>query len=233
MRAIYYQFDKLKDQQTIVVTGDAAKHLHVVRVKENEDILVLNGKGARALSKVGDISKNQISLRVQRIDETSPFHQIGLAIATPKKEAFEDILKMAVELGVLNIYPLSSDFSQYDYQESERINRILESAMIQSNNSFMPVIHQQQKLRDFVNSLNVQLAFFNSKPVECGKAEKINRECIVLIGPEGGFSPSEDAHISAKSNSFSIHLPTPIQRAPTAVASSVGYLLSIIQLGSK
>ena len=48
----------------------------------------------------------------------------------------------------------------------------------------------------------------------------------ILIGPEAGFSALEELDILSKSNVFSIHLPTPILRAPTAVASSIGYLLA-------
>lgn len=233
MRAIYYQFDKSQKLTTISVMGDAAKHLNVVRVKEDEEILLLNGKGLKAITKVKSLSKNQIDLEVQEYLESVHFHQISLAIAAPKKDAFEDILKMAVELGVLNIYPLSSDFSQYEYSESDRVQRILESALIQSNNAFMPIIHPQIKLAKFLETLNSPLFFFNSRPENCGKAEKIIGEKIVLIGPEGGFSAAEESSIISKSNVFSIHLPTPILRAPTAVASSIGYLLSSVEIGPK
>ncbi|RPJ77074.1 MAG: RsmE family RNA methyltransferase, partial [Alphaproteobacteria bacterium] len=132
MRAIYYPFDIVGENQIISVTGDSAKHLQVVRVKQGEDILILNGKGAKAYTRVESISKNQIELLVQQLVQDKHLHHISLAIATPKKDAFEDILKMAVELGVLNIHPLSSDFSQYEYGESERVQRILESALVQS-----------------------------------------------------------------------------------------------------
>jgi 16S rRNA (uracil1498-N3)-methyltransferase len=226
MRAIYYPFDRFNESQTIFVVDDSAKHLHVARVKQGEEILVLNGKGTKAFTRIVNISKNQIELVIQRIIDCTPSHQISLAIAAPKKDAFEDILKMAVELGVLNIYPLFSEFSQYTHCESERVQRILESALVQSNNPFMPLIHPQIKLGIFLESIKSPLFFFNSKPSQSGKPEKINGEKIILIGPEGGFSLLEETSILSKSNVSSIHLPTPILRAPTAVASSIGYLLS-------
>lgn len=226
MRAIYYPFDTIGANQIISVVGDSAKHLHVVRLKQGDEVLVLNGRGAKAQTKVDSISKNQIELVVQQLVHDEHSHQISLAIATPKKDAFEDILKMAVELGVLNIYPLSSDFSQYEFNESERVQRILESALVQSNNAFMPLIHPQTELSYFLKNLKSPLFFFNSRPSKCGKPEKINGEKVILIGPEGGFSSAEEALILTQANVFSIHLPTPILRAPTAVASSIGYLLS-------
>lgn len=226
MRAIFYPFSKETASKSILVVDESAKHLHVVRIKPEEEILVLNGNGLKALTRVGSISKNQIELLVESIEESKNSHEISLAIANPKKDAFEDILKIAVELGVQNIYPLTSEFSQYDYQSSDRVQRILESALIQSNNPFLPTIHPQITLDLFLDQLNSPLYFFNSRPNNCGKAEKISGAKTILIGPEGGFSPREESRILAKSNVFSIHLPTPILRAPTAVASSIGYLLS-------
>jgi 16S rRNA (uracil1498-N3)-methyltransferase len=226
VRAIFYPFKKEDSSSRILITDESAKHLHVVRIKPNEEILVLNGNGIKALTKVGEISKNQIELLVESIIESIPLHEISLAIAVPKKEAFEDILKIAVELGVQNIYPLTSEFSQYEYLGSERIQRILESALIQSNNPFLPTIHSQVSLVHFLGELETPLYFFNSKPDDCGKHQKTSGKKTILIGAEGGFSPREIATILAKSNAFSIHLPTPIMRAPTAVATSIGYLIS-------
>lgn len=230
MRALFYSFTKENALKRILVTGESAKHLHVVRVKPDEDILILNGNGLKAFTKVGSVSKNEIELLVLSIEESVHGHAISLAMANPKKDAFEDILKIAVELGVRNIYPLSSDYSQFDYLPSERFQRILESALIQSNNPFMPSIHSQVSLEVFLNDLNTPLYFFNSKPTLYGKSEKIKGEIKILIGPEGGFSSKEEALLLATPQVFSIHLPTPILRAPTAVASSIGYLLSLSHL---
>lgn len=226
MRAIFYPFIKSEISKHIIVTDESAKHLQVVRIKLNEEVLVLNGQGLKAHTFVGSISKNQIELLVTKIEEGTPSHQVSLAIANPKKDAFEDILKIAVELGVRNIYPLRSEFSQYDYEENERFQRILESALIQSNNAFLPIVHAQQNLENFLEALHTPLFFFNSRLSENSPFEKKIGEKTILIGPEGGFSPREESLILAKSNAFSIHMPTPIQRAPTAVASSIGYLLA-------
>ncbi len=228
MRAIYHPFQREELSHGLFIQDESAKHLQVVRVKIDEEVLVLNGNGMRAITKVASISKNQVELVVLKVEESKPFHQINLAIANPKKDAFEDILKLAVELGVKNIFPLKSDYSQYEYEASPRVERLLESALIQSNNPFMPKVFPQQKLEKFLDETNTPLYFFNSRETECGKLPKISEELTVLIGPEGGFSTREEALIISKTKVISIHLSTPIQRAPTAVASSIGYLLSLV-----
>lgn len=198
----------------------------VVRVKLKENILLLNGKGVRVLGEVTSISKGLVEISVQSKEELKPEHDISLAVSMPKKEAFEDILKMAVELGVREIFPLVSEFSQYEYAPSERIDRILESALVQSNNPFFPVIHPEQRLSDFLNKHDEIIVFFNSKKTESSKNQNTSSKKTILIGPEGGFSAEEVMHILNFPKILQVHLPTPILRAPTAVASSVGYLLA-------
>ncbi len=226
MRAIYYPFVKSEVNKHIIVTDEQAKHLQVVRIRPNEEVLVLNGKGMRALTIVGAISKTQVELLVSSVEEAKSGHQISLAIAIPKKDAFEDILRIATELGVRDIYPLGSEFSQYDYEENERFDRIVESALVQSNNPFLPKIHKQQSLEKFLETYKSSIYFFDSRPSESGQPEKGEGEKVVLIGPEAGFSARETQIILTKPNVISIHMSSPILRAPTAVATSIGYLLA-------
>lgn len=227
MRALFLNFDN-DTQSDLVITGDSAHHLNVVRVKIGEELLLLNGKGFALKAKIKSVNKQEVSLQVLERLSKSPTHNLSLAIANPKKEAFEDIIKMAVELGIRNIYPLKSDFSQYDYVPSERVDRIIESALIQSNNYFKPVIHPQQKLENFLLNTSVKIYFFNSLVGQTEEELRVNESenGLLLIGPEGGFKKEEIELIRNSLNSHEIHLSTPILRAPTALCTGVGFLLS-------
>jgi 16S rRNA (uracil1498-N3)-methyltransferase len=227
LRAVYHSFNDVREGEVLTITGDAAHHLNVVRVKNNEVILLLNGKGSILKGVITSLSKNQIDFKIEHAETFEYKHELSLAIANPKKDAFEDILKSAVELGLKHIYPLLSDFSQYDYIPSERIQRVLESALIQSNNPYFPIIHEQQTLKNFLSFHQDTLVFFNSQiNPETAKKAIQNVAKTILIGPEGGFSPNEVEEILKVERVQEIHLPTAIMRAPTAVASSVGYLLA-------
>lgn len=223
MRAIFHPFEDAIG--SVFATDEQAKHLQVVRIKTGEPVLILNGRGMKAYATVGKITKNSVELVINSVETEKPKHHIHLAVATPKKDAFEDILKIAVEMGVKSIQPLTSEFSQYDYQPGDRFSRILESALIQSNNTFLPEVLPQIKLEQFLTSNKFPLCFFNSRPSAGEELIKPAAEKTVLIGPEGGFSEKECALILERPEVRTIHLPTPIQRAPTAVASSIGYLL--------
>lgn len=227
MRAIFHPFEDLTKDDILVIEDDRAHHLNVVRVKVDEVVKIFNGKGKNAKGIIKAISKNKIQISILQLDQELPLHRLSLAIALPKKDAFEDILKMAVELGVEKIYPLKSEFSQYEFIQNERIDRLLESALIQSNNSYFPIISKQQSLGQFLESYPGKVAFFNSQNSTIRHLTK-NIELTILIGPEGGFSSKEIDQIRSRPEILEIHLPTPILRAPTAVAASIGYLLSTI-----
>lgn len=227
MRAVYYHFENIEIGQSLQVSGDTAHHLNVVRVRKGEEILILNGKGSKLKGTINTIQKNIVEIAINESEEFTPTHGLSLAIANPKKDAFEDILKAAVELGIKNIYPLSSDFSQYEYAASERVERILESALVQSNNPFYPTIHSQVKLTEFLNTHKETIVFFNSKQSDGSSRISLQENTTILIGPEGGFSPTEVSQICAYAQILEIHLPTPILRAPTAVSASVGFLLAL------
>lgn len=226
MRAVFCELENdIKPEAEINILGERAHHLQVVRMKEGEDLLVLNGKGQRFFSKIISMKKKEAVLKILKIEIDQPQHQIQLAIALPKKEAFEDILKIAVELGVGNIFPLYSEFSQYEYVANERIGRLLESALVQSNNVFLPKIASQVKLMDYLDQNTDPLVYFSASPLSIKENTGINSKLTMLIGPEAGFSPMEVKKICDTKNIKIIHLPTPILRAPTAVATSVGFLL--------
>jgi len=226
LRAIFYAFDSQVAGDLVQVTGDTVHHLTVARVRENEKVLLLNGKGQRLLGIIQAFTKKSIDIKIIDSENVELYHNLSLAIAMPKKDAFEDILKMAVELGINEIYPLTSAYSQYEYEPSERIQRILESALVQSNNAFFPVLHSQQLLSSFLAGHTGTIAFFNSKKSEILSSRDQGAKKTILIGPEGGFSAEEVGSINNYPKILEIHLPTPILRAPTAVASSIGYLLS-------
>lgn len=226
MRAVFFKAEFQANEASLTITGEAAHHLNVVRVKNQEEILILNGQGQGLIARVVSIAKQKIDLEVIQLLKKERTHELSLAIALPKKDAFEDIVKMAVEIGIKNIYPLSSQFSQYDYAPSERLDRVIESALIQSNNYFWPEIFPQQSLDSFIANHKQPLWFFNSQG--SGQKEQAGGfNHTILIGPEGGFSSEEVKLIRSFENKvIEIMAPTPIMRAPTAFAVASGYLLS-------
>jgi len=234
MRAIFERNKKFNIGDQFTISDDRAHHLNVVRTRAGEEIRIFDGHGCAYEAKVQSITKKEVTLEILSRKEKIQQQQLVLFIGVPKKDAFEDILKIAVESGFSDIVPLTTTYSQFEYMESERFNKIIESALVQSNNYFWPKISPQLKLQD-LNTIDLLLdtsILFSS--FSEGKNDDVNKQIWhrtgVFIGPEAGFTPSEEEQILAsKFKTLRKHLPCPILRAPTAVAVSAGYIYSQMQ----
>lgn len=234
MRAIFERNKKFSIGDQFIVDDDRAHHLNVVRTRVGDEIRIFDGHGCAYEAKVQAISKKAVSLEILSSNEKKQQQQLVLFIGVPKKDAFEDILKIAVESGFTEIVPLTTTYSQFEYVESDRFNKIIESALVQSNNYFWPMISPQLKLQDlnsleFVLDTSILFSSFSE-----GKNDEVNKQIWhrtgVFIGPEAGFTPIEEEQILAsKFKTLRKHLPCPILRAPTAVAVSAGYIYSQMQ----
>ena len=109
MRAIFLEdISKLQ-----AIEGDEAHHLiNVVRIQIGEEILLLNGMGAKIFVKVVGLEKNRVNIEVIESLQLEKADKVHLAIGIPKKDAFEEVLRNATELGISKIIHFKSQFSQ-------------------------------------------------------------------------------------------------------------------------
>jgi 16S rRNA (uracil1498-N3)-methyltransferase len=227
MRAIFLE-DISKSQ---VIEGDEAHHLiNVVRIQIGEEILLLNGMGAKILAKVVGLEKNRVNFEViesLQLGKTDKFH---LAIGTPKKDAFEEVLRNSTEIGISNILYFKSQFSQQDFVFNERIKRVLVSSLIQSNNPHFPSLEKVTDLDALIKKFSQydKVIYFCSHTkipsgIELNLKEK--DKILLIIGPEGGFSPEEEDLLTQNNLVKTQHLPSFILRAPTAVVAAMGWVM--------
>jgi 16S rRNA (uracil1498-N3)-methyltransferase len=227
MRAIF-----LEDiNKSHAIEDDEAHHLiNVVRIQIGEEILLLNGMGAKILAKVVGLEKNRVNFEViesLQLEKTDKFH---LAIGLPKKDAFEEVLRNSTELGISNILYFKSQFSQQDFVFNERIKRVLVSSLIQSNNPHFPSLEKVTDLNALIKKFSQydKVIYFCSHTkipsgIELDLREK--DKILLIIGPEGGFSAEEEDLLTQNNLVNTQHLPSFILRAPTAVVAAMGWVM--------
>ena len=222
MRAFYLK--DLTQQDVYSLKGDEAHHLiNVVRLQVSEELLLLNGQGLMVFTTVEFVSRKELVLKYIRHEERSNSSIIDLALGIPKKEALELSLKQAVELGVGRIFLVRGDYSQIKIPDLERLEALLINALEQSNSSHLP----QLSSSDWENlpfSDYAQINWMNSQPTASLSLSSTKGRQLLMVGPEGGFSPNEVLQISKLENLQTIYLPTPILRTPTAMSAGVGFL---------
>ena len=210
-----------------ILKDESLHHLvNVVRMKVGENLLLLNGQGLAVETLVEGISKREIKLKkISHLQHERPFH-FDLALGMPKREALELSLKQATELGFRKIYLIKSDYSQMKYPERDRTESVLVSALEQSNAPFLPeVVTLPWKDIPWGQYAQAWLLDSQTKTGREERAKTQGESHLLIVGPEGGFSPLELTYLHSCQEVRVVHLPTPILRTPTAIAAGAGMMI--------
>ena len=114
------------------------------------------------------------------------------------------VLEKATEIGVTEITPLVCDHSERKSIKFERINKILVRGLKQSVQFFLPKLNPMISFEEFMKSNHPQIKLLahcqsgNRTPMH--KLGNLNKEILIMIGPEGDFSNQEIK--AAVNNSF-------------------------------
>jgi 16S rRNA (uracil1498-N3)-methyltransferase len=224
MRAHWERSLEILDEYTL--RDDSLHHLvNVARIDQGESLILLNGNGLIVETVVEVITKKEIRLRkTNHYVKDRPFH-LDLVLGMPKREALELCIKEATELGFHTIYLIKSDYSQMRFPETERLNKLLISALEQSNSPFMPMVLFVE-IKDVPWESYSQALLMDSQSQKTfKKMETSSAKKVLIVGPEGGFSSAELSFLHSLEMVHIICLPTPILRTPTAVATGAGIVI--------
>ena len=228
MKAIYFDLEiQSFDSSEIIIKDDKFHHLvNVMRIKQDEDVLIITNTQGQALqTKVSEIRKKELLLKVESKIEKNKTYTIDLAFGVPKKDALVEILKAATEIGINKIFPIQTDYSWSKYEYSDRYKKIITTAVEQSNNLFYPDYYEGKlKLNSIAFSEYDSVIYFSSNS-EMGVSEiKPKGKVLMIIGPEGGLSPDEENFL--KDHAQITNIDVPILRAKTAVGFCLGIIMS-------
>lgn len=231
MRALLLTPDEINETE-LVIAGDRFRHLiQVCRMKMGDEVLLLDGKGHRAQGVITAIQKREGTLELQDLETLENPHTVDALIGCPKKDAVEEIIRRGVELGLRKIIFYESEFSTWKYNPHPRFDKIVESALIQSNNfwapevSWCPKAELQSVLAGYERALwlHPYLEAFTKRPAE----NKVSKVDLLCIGPEAGWSEEECEVIAQSVGIQALCLSTPILRAEHALSVAMGYALSL------
>ena len=211
-------------------TGLLSKeHTHyvanVMRMKRGSNINFFNKEG-EWLSEIIFLDRDRVEVKfLNKTKESSKLSNIELAICLVKKNPMETILQKATELGVSRITPIISERTEVKELNYERAQKIVIEATEQSNQLNPPEVSEVIKLKDFLEKLDSRDKFLFPDVNSQNNLQKKDVEGetlkIILIGPEGDFSPSERETILAKVNTTSFSISKNILRSDTAVITAI------------
>jgi 16S rRNA (uracil1498-N3)-methyltransferase len=217
----------------------------VMRQGVGDLFAVFDGQGAEAKARITEIARDQVKFTVlAKANSPRATHPVWLAQALTKAKSMDLIIEKATELGVSELAPLQSDHSVAHVEgekaeaKVEKWQKLTVEAAKQCGQNWLPVVHPPQAPKDFVNAIPrgaVKLIASlqnEAKPLKTVLREhlptlKPGTPIVVMIGPEGDFTPAEIGQ--ARSAGFMpVSLGKIILRAETAAffaLSAIAYEL--------
>jgi 16S rRNA (uracil1498-N3)-methyltransferase len=229
-----------------VLDAEQAHHCgDVMRQKVGDLLSVFNGEGIEAKARITEIAKDEVKFEVLAKAVTPrAAHPVWLAQALTKPRSMELIIQKATELGVAEIAPLQSDHSvvQVDDEKADakldKWSKLTIEAAKQCGQNWLPKVRPPQVPRDFMTGIPPgAVKLIASLQAEARPLKTVLREqfpalkpgtpIVVMIGPEGDFTPAEIG--AARSAGFApVSLGKIILRAETAAffaLSAIAYEL--------
>ena len=208
----------------------SSKHcIQVLRMEAGDLIDITNGQGGlfHATIQVAH-KKNAIVQITESIQDPIPAQQLHLGISLLKNAVrLEWLFEKATEMGVTKITPLICERTIHERFKTDRMQQIIQSAMIQSQQTWLPVLEEPTPYDRFIEKANAtQQLIAHCEPTDKKSIKAIlpSNNSLLLIGPEGDFSPTEIKAAIAKNF-------VPIQLGPTRLRTETAgiFALSVLK----
>jgi 16S rRNA (uracil1498-N3)-methyltransferase len=232
-----FYIDHIDGDKVYLTDSEQLHHLKdVLRLKVDDEVIVFDSKGNEYAGVITKIERKQAELKVTPIKSTRNHKtKLTIACAIPKGSRMDDIIDYLTQLGIERIIPMRTErvvVKLDDVRAEERHKRwrkIAQNAARQSQRSSIPLIEPLTRFEDVVlKAGNYDLKLIPNlsgerRLIKDVLAESRPKSIIVLIGPEGDFTPEEVA--LALGNGFlAVSLGDTVLRVATAAIAVASYL---------
>ena len=198
MAVPFFFEENLPLSNDFILSEETSKHVsQVLRMKEGEEIRITDGNGQTIIAEIVLPDKKKTKVKTIRKEFSElPKPEIIIAISLIKNtNRFEWFAEKATEIGVSAIIPMICKRSEKTHFRKERIRSILISAMLQSQQSWLPQLSEPVKFPELIKNENEEQKFIAHCLLEDKKDLKNlamkAKSKIILIGPEGDFTEEE------------------------------------------
>jgi len=196
---LFYSPDITPNVAEFIFSKEESRHMIRVLRKEEGDILhITDGKGRLYEVEIVVASNNKCIVQLLEVKlKAPPKYHLHIAIAPTKlNDRFEWFLEKATEIGIQEISPIICDHSERKVLKEERLHKIIQSAMKQSQQTYLPKLNPLTTFSSFLNSYENNAAkyiahCYNNEKITLKNDVDLNQSYLILIGPEGDFSQQE------------------------------------------
>ena len=215
------------------------RHVQVLRLNAGDALTLFNGAPAdwECPATVLSVGKREVRVQLgaaQQVSRESPLW-LGLAQGISSGERMDFTLQKSVEMGVTEIFPVTSARSivklsgERAEKRQERWQEIVIAACEQCGRNRIPTVHPllplSQRLQQLPQS-DVRLLMGLHHPTSLKAIQPAPQRITLMIGPEGGWSPEEEA--AAFQTGFqSILLGKRVLRTETAALAAIAAMQTL------
>lgn len=180
----------------VVIEGAEAHHLAVVcRVHPNDPICLFNGDGNQYPASVTEVSKHQVIVQVEAVE--NPVRELGfrleVAAPLPKGDRSQFLLEKLTELGVTSFVPLHTRRSVINpgANRLDKLERHVIEASKQCGRNVLMSVAPVQDWHNYCQCNTLPVHRFLADPGTPPGKVAVGQDRAVAVGPEGGFTPEE------------------------------------------
>lgn len=225
---LFYTHPKNCTGDTLVLKDQEAKHaVSVLRYREGDNIFVTDGVGHLYEGVIRSVRKGEVLVDVKKTSFEEPSKRnLTLAMGVIKKrDRLEFAVEKAVELGVTRIALFRADHTEKGKVRMDRVEATVMSAMKQSLRVWLPSVDIFESMDELLEKRSSSLFVVADQKSTNEKLDlsEEDKEVVLLVGPEGGFSKREEVFWGSDSelNTNTILLGEKRLRAETAAVVMV------------
>lgn len=237
MARFYFPFS-MATGETVAMLPDMVRHMQVLRLREGDVVTLFNGDGGEYLATLTTIEKKQIHAKIGEFvdQERELSYEITLAQGLPESSKMDEIIEKAIELGVSKVQPIAAQRSVVKLTPERAVKRyahwegIVVAASSQCGRNrlatILPLASAQNAFSKQEGGVRI---IFSPRATQSLPewAQTVPPQSVTFfIGPEGGFSPEEEAH-AVNQGVLLLSLGARVLRTETAGMAAVSALNAI------
>ena len=198
---LFYTPDIDAASSTYFLNEEESKHsIRVLRLEAGEQVQLIDGKGNLYTAAITDAHPKRTQLQIISVQKefNKRNHYLHIAVAPTKNiERLEWFLEKATEIGIDEISLIISQRSERKEAKVDRLNKIITAAIKQSIKAYHPVLNEPVALTKLLaKPFDGQKFIAHCEPGDkVGLKDQLKTQgsYLILIGPEGDFTPKEIA----------------------------------------
>lgn len=196
---IFYTPDIASDTYTL--NEEESRHCSkVLRLGVGDPVNLIDGIGGFYNAEIIEVGKRNVKLQVisKQSDYKKRNHYLHIAVAPTKNiDRIEWFLEKATEIGIDEITPIICERSERKIVKEDRLEKVITSAVKQSLSAYHPKLNEATSFKEFLSNqgdVSISKLIAHCEEEEKSSLSELiekNQSYLILIGPEGDFSPAE------------------------------------------